>query len=75
MKSKEQRYIVINETDGVPASPCTMTRTEAVAFMKSFPRRFGQQGYYLTSGGERIDPLAVRLSLVEVETERERSLT
>src|SRR3972149_781008 len=47
-------WIVMNNTDGIVASPDVMTKAEADKFIKDFPLRFKHQGFYRTSRGERI---------------------
>ena len=61
----EKRYRVFNRTDGILASPNPMTLQEAEAFIRDFPKRYKQQGYYLTASGERIPAEAVELEVEE----------
>jgi len=68
-ESKEQKYMVMNKTDGFFASPETMTGAEADKFIQDFPKRFKAQGYYLTSNREKIDPLDVELEKVPVDND------
>lgn len=63
---KQQRFIILNETDNVFASPMEMTEPEADKFIQDFPERFKAQGYYRTSTGEQIDPKNVSLQKVMV---------
>ena len=65
----EQLFIVMNQTDGTPASPEVMSDADADKFIQEFPKRFKAQGYYLTNRRERIDPLDVRLEKVPVDDE------
>ena len=61
-------FLVFNATDGFYASPDEFkTKEEAEQFVKDFPKRFIQQGYYLTSNRERIEPECVLLKIEEVE--------
>ncbi len=61
-----RRYQVFNHTDGIWASPFTMTRKEAEAFVRDFPERYERQGYYRTASGRRIRPEDVELELVRM---------
>ena len=63
----KRRYQVFNHTDGIWASPLPMSRNEAEAFVREFPRRYGRQGYYLTASRERIRPEDVELELVRID--------
>lgn len=63
----EQLFIVVNQTDGTPASPEVMSDAEADKFIHEFTKRFKAQGYYLTNKRERINPLDVRLEKVPVD--------
>ena len=62
-EKKDGKFIVMNLTDGIPASLEPMSREEAEEFKKNFPKRFKAQGYYLTSGRERIKPEDVKLEI------------
>lgn len=64
MRSEQPRYRVYNRTDGVPAAPYSMTREEAEEFVRLYPKRFEQQGYYLTASGHRISAESVELEIV-----------
>jgi hypothetical protein len=65
MKNTAQdKWKVINETDGIIASPKAMTKKEAETFIKKFADRFKLQGYYLTSNNERINPDKIKFSIV-----------
>jgi len=55
-------YYVLNETDGVYASPDSMTRADAEAFLAEFRKRFETQGYYASVKGP-IPPWELRLKL------------
>ena len=57
-------FHVFNYTDGIPASDKFFkTKEEAEEFIKSFRKRFEVQGYYLTSGMERISPQDIDLRI------------
>jgi hypothetical protein len=60
----EPMYIVFNKTDEVYASPDTMTRAEAEAFVKGFRERFRAQGYYKSCAG-RIPVDSLELEIQE----------
>ena len=62
-KNIEIKFMVFNGTDGFFASPDQMTKEEAEKFVREFPLRFAQQGYYLTSKWERINPHFVELEI------------
>lgn len=63
-KRPKAEYIVMNDTDGIPASPNTFkTVSEAKKFIQEFRKRFERQGYYFTSRQERINPKDVELSI------------
>jgi hypothetical protein len=64
----EPLYYVMNETDGILAAQDPMTRGECDDFMIEFRQRFARQGYYLTSGGQRIPVSEVRFKRIP-ETE------
>ena len=64
-----RRYQVFNCTDGVWAAPFAMTREEAEAFVRDFPKRHEWQGYYRTARGKRIRPEEVKLELVRIDGE------
>src|SRR4030095_4674143 len=59
-EKQEPRYLVINETDGVPAHPDPMTREQCDVFMEAFRQRFAAQGYYASVEG-RIPVSELRL--------------
>jgi len=62
-----KEYMVMNQTDGIPASPCPFeSREKAEEFCKMFRQRFKTQGYYFTSSQQRINPEDVELEIVEV---------
>jgi hypothetical protein len=63
-KTSKGKFKVINETDGIIASPKAMTKKEAETFIKKFPDRFKLQGYYLTSNNERISPEMIKFSII-----------
>jgi hypothetical protein len=63
-KTSKEKFKVINETDGIIASPKGMSKKEAETFIKNFADRFKIQGYYLTSNNERINPDNVKFSIV-----------
>jgi len=63
----KRRYQVFNHTDGIWASPTPMTREEAEAFVREFPKRYERQGFYLTASRERIRPEDVELELVRID--------
>ena len=63
-KTIKDKFKVINETDGIIASPKAMTKKEAETFIKNFADRFKIQGYYLTSNNERIGPDKIKFSIV-----------
>ena len=57
-------FHVFNYTDGIPASDKFFkTEEEAEEFIKIFRKRFEVQGYYLTSGMERISPQDIDLKI------------
>jgi hypothetical protein len=59
-------FMVWNATDGIYASGDIFpTKKAADAFVRSFPKRFAGQGYYLTSGRERIFPEDVDLRIIK----------
>ncbi len=67
-ENKNTRYIVFNNTDGIPAScDChgdgSMTKEEAEKFVKEFPLRYERQGYYRTNTWEKIRPEDVKLEI------------
>ncbi len=66
MKTTDKRFLVYNLTDGILACPELLTLAEARSFIRSFPERFAQQGYYLTASGERIRPELVEFDMVDV---------
>jgi len=68
-EARMKRFRVFNRTDGIPASPDSMTLQEAEAFVREFPKRYKQQGYFLTATGERIPPESVKLVLLDLEWE------
>jgi hypothetical protein len=64
MKSKDE-YIVFNYTDNITASPNTFSsKDKARAFIKEFRSRYKKQGYYFTSGMERISPSDIELEII-----------
>jgi len=67
METDKKRFLVFNHTDGIWASPFPMTRDESEAFVKDFPKRYEQQGYYLTASGKRIRPEDVDLEVVRCD--------
>lgn len=57
-------YTVMNETDGITASPYTFkTIKEAKEFIRDFIKRYEKQGYYFSSRMERIEPKYLELSI------------
>ncbi len=60
----KDKWKVINETDGIIASPKAMTKKEAEKFIKKFADRFKLQGYYLTGNNEKINPNDIKFSIV-----------
>ena len=58
----QSKWIVINLTDGIIALPPT-TRVLAETFVKEFSNRFKNQGYYLTSDGDKMRPEDVKLEV------------
>lgn len=61
----EEQFLVYNDTDGVFASPSSMSLEEAYWFVKDFPKKYQGQGYYLTADGFRINPEDVVLVILE----------
>ena len=61
----ERRFLVYNRTDGIIAHPALMTLAEAKEFIRRFPERFGQQGYYLTASCDRVPACTVELQIVD----------
>lgn len=59
---RKDEWIVVNLTDGIIASE-TITKVAAEKFIKEFPLRFKERGYYLTSNSEKIKPEDVRLEI------------
>lgn len=74
-KAREPRFIVINETDGIPAAPQPMTKAEAEKFIKSLRDRYWEQGYYKTASGQRISPNDVQFTIAPAPFESETQLT
>ena len=62
-KNIEIKYTVFNKTDGFFASPDQMTKEEAEKFVKDFPMRYTEQGYYRTNTWAKIDPKDVDLEI------------
>jgi hypothetical protein len=63
---RKTEYIVMNDTDGIVASPDTYkSKAEAQKFINNFPKRFDFQGYYFTSNMERINPKDVKLRITK----------
>lgn len=58
------RYLVFNATDGVYASPESMTLEEAEQFIKEARERYRKQGYYASCAG-RIPIEALELEIEE----------
>ena len=55
-------FILLNDTDGIPAWPEPFkTRREALAFARGLRARYAKQGYYLTVDGFRVDPKDIEL--------------
>ena len=67
MEVHESLYVVMNETDGIPASPDAMTYEAADKFCREFIERFAGQGYYLTAAGQRINPNEISLAIEPIE--------
>jgi hypothetical protein len=67
------KFIVMNDTDGIMASPDVFTNEEADQFIQDFPKRFERQGYYKTARGYRIpyDEIAECLILTKIELTQE----
>lgn len=66
-KSAPAKYAIFNKTDGVFASPAEYdTPSEAARHIPELRERYGVQGYYLTSHGERISPDAIEYEVVEL---------
>ncbi len=63
-------FLIFNETDGVYADPQPMTESQAHDYIKAFPKRFENLGYYLTSSGQHINPRDVKLVLHPYEEEQ-----
>lgn len=61
---------VVNLTDGIIATP-VISKSEADNFIKEFSKKFKEQGYYLTSKGEKIKPEEVKLEIRPAEPEKE----
>ena len=64
-KPGERRFLVYNRTDGIIAHPALMTFAEATEFIRRFPARLGQQGYYLTASRDRVPACTVELQIVD----------
>jgi len=62
-----KHFLVFNRTDGILANPRLMTLEEAEVFIRDFPKRYQQQGYYLTASRQRIPAEAVDLEIVDEE--------
>lgn len=63
----QETVFVYNETDGVLAWPGPLPIGQAREFIREFAKRYEQQGYYLTAGGEQIPPESVQLVLLDLE--------
>ena len=63
------KYIVQNDTDGIPASEFPFdTKEEATDFIERFRKRFKQmQGNYLTSRQERINPAEINQTIEKID--------
>lgn len=59
--TREMLFIVFNETDGIAVTYEPVSSDAADEIIRTFPDRFKHQGYYLTSGRDRIDPKDVVL--------------
>ena len=58
-------FIVMNQTDGIPAYPQTYkTRDAARKAIKAFRKRFEKQGFYKSAAGEEIKPADIKLEIV-----------
>jgi hypothetical protein len=66
MKSNKKTFLVFNATDGFYAHPDRMTKEEAETFIKEFPERYRNQGYYRTSQWLKIRPEDVVLKIVPI---------
>ena len=60
----ENKYFVLNETDGIYAYGVPMPRQLAERFIAEFPERFKAQGYYASAHGH-IPISELKLSLVK----------
>lgn len=66
VKESKKKYIVMNDTDGIIASPDIFSsKKEAQTYIDNFSKRYDNQGYYLTSNRKRINPKSVRLRITE----------
>jgi hypothetical protein len=68
-KMPRQTVYVYNSTDGVLAWPGPLPISPAKEFIREFPNKYKQQGYYRTATGERIRPEDVQLVLLDLEWE------
>jgi hypothetical protein len=59
-----KKYIVLNVTDGITASPEEFTKAQAERFVKNFPKRFKIQGYYRNNRMEKMNPNDVVLKVI-----------
>jgi len=59
-------YLVMNDTDGFNASPDLFTMKGALKFIKDFPDRYKQQGYYRNNRMEKMDPKDVILTIKQI---------
>lgn len=56
-----EKFNVWNMTDKICASHNAMSSSQADQFIKSFPKRYGAQGYYRNNKGEKMNPSDVEL--------------
>jgi hypothetical protein len=63
-KKSSGKWQVMNVTEGMLASPEVMTKKEADKFIKDFPGRFKNQGYYRTAKGYKLRPEDVVLECI-----------
>lgn len=68
----KNQWFVKNVTDGIVASH-NLTKSDAEAFANSLRKRFVQQGFYLTSKGEKINPDLVQFEIVQIEPQAPES--
>lgn len=69
---KHDRWEVINLTDGIVASP-VISKMEAYTLIEEFPSKYREQGFYLTSTGEKIKPQEVKLEVQPAEPDEDES--